>query len=44
MFVDGPSSTTRSQSEHQRLKTLRKMKVSNWVLRLSFQDREPEER
>ncbi|KAF3545697.1 hypothetical protein DY000_02009253 [Brassica cretica] len=44
MFVDGPSSTTRSQSEHQRLKPLRKMKVSNWVLRLSFQDREPEER
>jgi 1-aminocyclopropane-1-carboxylate synthase len=43
-FVDGPSPTRRSQSEHQRLKNLRKMKVSNWVFRLSFHDREPEER
>ncbi|CAH8326093.1 unnamed protein product [Eruca vesicaria subsp. sativa] len=44
MFVHGMSSTTRSQSEHQRLKSLRKMKMSNWVFRLSFHDREFDER
>ncbi|XP_010555438.1 PREDICTED: 1-aminocyclopropane-1-carboxylate synthase 8 [Tarenaya hassleriana] len=46
-FVESNSndgSTTKIQNSHQRLRSLRKMTVSNWVFRLSFHDREAEER
>lgn len=40
-FVDSINGRTQS---HQALKSLRKKTITKWVFRLSFQDREPEER
>ncbi|KAK6923180.1 Aminotransferase, class I/classII [Dillenia turbinata] len=42
-FVNSMNSSS-SQSHHQRMKNSRRRSLTKWVLRLSFSDREPEER